>query len=464
MIWIVLIGFLAFTRDVRAEKEISSYGVALSSLQLMAFPDEDADVLSVIPEGAVVGVLHETGGWLKVVFDNRQGFVLELPGSLEIIDSVQSKKLGDPALSESSNNSLKRHIENRKMRIGAIVTEENALVEELHETEKLLNAARRQIGGLKEDLAELDVTIRKTQQDISEVEKSVAALEKAAGKKLVLSYKLTRLGSLGFFASSDSLTEMFKRKYALDKLIGHDEQMFEVLSAQQIMLEKLLASANAQKTEKQLLDQELVRKQKILSGEREKRERFLDRIGQEKTMAIAALDSLHKAETSLNQTLEAFRRIDPENQSAEAMPRNFHQAKGLLILPVRGKIITAYGHYRHPVLKTESVSRGIDIKADLGEPVRAVASGNVIYSKWLKGYGNLMIIEHGAHFHTVYAHAQELFKEKGDPVQSGEVIATVGDCESWNGPMLHFEIRQNGQPINPVEWFKKGKGNEYAHQ
>jgi septal ring factor EnvC (AmiA/AmiB activator) len=166
----------------------------------------------------------------------------------------------------------------------------------------------------------------------------------------------------------------------------------------------------------------------------------------------------------LNQTLEAFRRIEPENQSAEAMPRNFHQAKGLLILPVRGKIITAYGHYRHPVLKTESVSRGIDIKADLGEPVRAVASGNVIYSKWLKGYGNLMIIEHGAHFHTVYAHAQELFKEKGDPVQSGEVIATVGDCESWNGPMLHFEIRQNGQPINPVEWFKKGKGNEYAHQ
>jgi septal ring factor EnvC (AmiA/AmiB activator) len=104
----------------------------------------------------------------------------------------------------------------------------------------------------------------------------------------------------------------------------------------------------------------------------------------------------------------------------------------------------------------QNFQKGIDIKAGKGQPVRAVRMGKVIFSGWFKGYGNMMIIDHGDHYHTLYAHAEELFKAKGEYVEAGEVIATVGDTGSMKGPGLHFEIRHHGKAVNPMKWIKKG--------
>jgi septal ring factor EnvC (AmiA/AmiB activator) len=96
--------------------------------------------------------------------------------------------------------------------------------------------------------------------------------------------------------------------------------------------------------------------------------------------------------------------------------------------------------------------------ADRGEPIQAVQSGIVLYSGWFKSYGNMIIIDHGTHYYTVYAHAEELFKSKGDPVEEGEVIATVGDTASMTGSNLYFELRHRGKSIDPLKWLKKAEG------
>jgi murein hydrolase activator len=80
----------------------------------------------------------------------------------------------------------------------------------------------------------------------------------------------------------------------------------------------------------------------------------------------------------------------------------------------------------------------------------------ILYAGWFKGYGKMIIIDHGQHYYTVYAHAEELFKDKGDSVESGEVIATVGDSGSISGPELYFEVRHYGKPVDPLEWIRKG--------
>jgi septal ring factor EnvC (AmiA/AmiB activator) len=99
---------------------------------------------------------------------------------------------------------------------------------------------------------------------------------------------------------------------------------------------------------------------------------------------------------------------------------------------------------------------GIDISADRGEPVYAVFPGQVLYSSWFKGYGNMLIIDHGGHYYTVYAHVEEIFKQKGERVEDNEVIATVGDSGSLEGPGLYFEVRHHGKPLDPAKWIKKG--------
>jgi septal ring factor EnvC (AmiA/AmiB activator) len=99
---------------------------------------------------------------------------------------------------------------------------------------------------------------------------------------------------------------------------------------------------------------------------------------------------------------------------------------------------------------------GISIKAERGEPIRSVSDGHVIFANWFKGFGNMMIVDHGDHYYTVYAHLEEVFKVKGDRVDRGEVIATVGDSGSMRGPALHFEVRHHGKPIDPLKWIQKG--------
>jgi septal ring factor EnvC (AmiA/AmiB activator) len=97
---------------------------------------------------------------------------------------------------------------------------------------------------------------------------------------------------------------------------------------------------------------------------------------------------------------------------------------------------------------------GIDIKSERGEPVQAVFAGKVLFADWFKGYGNMLIIDHGNSYCTLYANVEELFKQKGDAVESGEVIATVGDSGSLSGPGLYFEVRHHGKPEDPQLWLK----------
>ena len=125
-------------------------------------------------------------------------------------------------------------------------------------------------------------------------------------------------------------------------------------------------------------------------------------------------------------------------------------------MPVKGKIVSLFGPYKNTKFNVVNFRSGIVIKADRGEPIRSVCAGRTVYSSWFKGYGNMIIIDHGDNYYTVYAHVEEIFKKKGDMVETGEVIATVGDTGSMSGPRLHFEVRHHGKPLNPLNWIDKG--------
>ena len=149
-------------------------------------------------------------------------------------------------------------------------------------------------------------------------------------------------------------------------------------------------------------------------------------------------------------------RINKPAKDVNSSQSPFSSHKGLLIRPVNGKITNLFGPYNNPKYNITNFRSGIDIKADHGEPIRSVFKGKVIYSSWFKGYGNMIIIDHGNSYYTVYAHMEETFKSKGEEVDAGEVIATVGDTGSMTGAKLYFEVRHHGKPMDPLEWLKKG--------
>jgi septal ring factor EnvC (AmiA/AmiB activator) len=119
-------------------------------------------------------------------------------------------------------------------------------------------------------------------------------------------------------------------------------------------------------------------------------------------------------------------------------------------------MVVTYGSKSEKRAETFLHGDGVTFMAPKGQPVEAVFDGVVVYSDWLKEYGNVMIIDHGDHYHSLIAHAERLMKRVGDSVKRGEMVATVGSTGSSNTAQLYFEIRHHGKPVNPMEWLASG--------
>ncbi len=141
------------------------------------------------------------------------------------------------------------------------------------------------------------------------------------------------------------------------------------------------------------------------------------------------------------------------SESAE----RFAALRGAMPPPTVGEMVVTYGSKGEKKGEAFLHSDGVTFVAPKGQAVEAVFDGVVVFSDWLKEYGNVMIIDHGDHYHSLVAHAERLLKQVGDSVRRGEVIATVGSTGSSNTAQLYFEIRYHGKPVNPMEWLVSGK-------
>jgi septal ring factor EnvC (AmiA/AmiB activator) len=304
-------------------------------------------------------------------------------------------------------------------------------------------------------LVALEKMINKTENASKKLMKKIKTSEIYAFERLVALYKLSWLGSMSFLASAESIYELFKRKAALKHILAYDENILEDLEKNKNSLHKLLDRLNTQKKEKLNLEANYKKQIRIMSHKEKKRSKLLADIRNKKSLEMALIESLKEAANSLNQTMKSLS-IGIDHPKQKQLTINFASYKGLLNMPVQGKIVSHFGPYKSSKFNITYFRKGIDIKADRGEPIRAVCAGKILYSDWFKGYGNMIIIDHGDNYYTVYAHAEEIFKTKGNTVETKEVIATVGDTGSIIGPGLYFEVRYHGKPMNPLVWIRKG--------
>jgi len=136
----------------------------------------------------------------------------------------------------------------------------------------------------------------------------------------------------------------------------------------------------------------------------------------------------------------------------EPEPTGFGALRGKLPLPTSGHVEVAFGRLVHPKFNTVTVQKGLDIRAAAGAPVKALAPATVAWSGWLGGYGNLVVLDQGDGYHTIYAHLAEVLRPVGTHVFPGEVLGTVGETGSLKGAYLYFEVRRRGLAVDPMPW------------
>jgi murein hydrolase activator len=225
---------------------------------------------------------------------------------------------------------------------------------------------------------------------------------------------------------------------------------------------KLLSQLDQQKkTETELLQQTLEEKraeQALLDQDRKQRNVLLTKIKQDYSSNEHQLTQLQENEISLKNLMSSLPITDEElavnvGQNRDQIQGNsefkgdFTTLKGSLPWPVKGRLAQSFGSPR-----ADSHWDGVLIEANEGTDIKAVTEGKVVYAEWKMGYGMLLIIDHGHGYMTLYAFNQSLYKHEGEWVEAGDVIATVGQSGGRSQAGLYFGIRQNGTPVDPLEW------------
>lgn len=308
--------------------------------------------------------------------------------------------------------------------------EVRARVEELRETQLVLLRTNQ----------EMDETVRR----LRDLEASIARARPVLAARARALYKLGELSYLRMLLSVERPSDMFRGYRLVTALARRDKERFDVFRSD---LSSLSAARNELETKTRTvlaLRGELDRTRRVLEADRSRKTRLLTGIVDRKETHAAYVAELQEAEKRLDAMLGGLTGGDV------SVP--IPAFKGALAWPVPGRVRVPFGLRKHVRFDTYTVQNGIEIEAPPDAPVHAVHEGTVVFADLFRGYGLMVVLDHGGKHHTLYAHLAEVRARTGQKLQAGEVLGTVG--AGVEGPGLYFEMRFQGRPENPEEWLR----------
>ena len=348
---------------------------------------------------------------------------------------------------------------------------EASVLSELEAIDGRLTEKRKQV-------AALDGRMRRAQADIGELQGEIGRLQtRRSGQEEVLSRRLRALYKLQaqggvlpiVLSGDDPVTQAVQLRHLTTlatvdaRLIREYRVTSEAMADRKSRLEtrgKELASLRSDAEQERVeVDQEAAKRRALLSRIQDERA-YHDRMVSELSEATRRLEAF------VRDLQEKQRRAvaKPPAPSRPARPApgdspgvsgpGFAALRGRLSWPADGRVVAEYGPQVNPRFGTKTFRNGIDIEASEGSSIAAVFPGHVVYTGWFRGYGNLIIVDHGGEYYTIYAHAADIRVAEGDEVKQGQIIGTVGDTGSLQGPRLYFEVRHEGKPQDPAQWLR----------
>ena len=351
---------------------------------------------------------------------------------------------------------IKRRMERERQGITKVQKKEGSVLRGLGQVEEELDRKKKELKKINSRLESILVDLQKKEKQVGKIGSSLRVRRELLKRRARSLYKWQKGGSPFILLNGGfSVAELMQRKRYLELTLAYDRELVNHLRRQSAR-QKDLKRELAQKRENVNRQRRALFKVKeSIRLEREKKRKILFSLRREKETHVRALKELEQAAHRLQQMLDEMSR-ESVAKSGELPPGiAFKIMRGKLDYPVRGKVSGGFGKRRHPEFSAELFRKGIDIDAPLGEEIRAVGGGKVVFADRFLGYGKMMIIDHGQRYYTIYAHLSDLLKRSGQLVQRGEPIALVGDSDSLTGARLYFEIRKDGQPLDPIPWFRR---------
>ena len=346
---------------------------------------------------------------------------------------------------------VRREITRLRGQLEGVRQQAQSAARELEEADLELGIRTRELELATAEETRLDSEQHALESEIAAIVPRIAKQKEDLRKRLVALYRLGGLSYVRVILEIDIETNPIEAISMLSYLVSHDARAvtrFQTaqreLSTRQVRLAARL----------QLLHQTRIavdeRRRSVALAVKQK-QIVLARLRTEESGTSQQLAALEEKARRLQRLIDS---LSQRKGGALAPQLDIRSVQGALAWPVDGTVIERFGRQRNPKFSTVTTNNGLKIEAAPGTPVRAVFEGTVLFSQWFKGYGNLIILDHGNRVFSLYGNVKSPLVNAGERIANGQHIAGVGESEDASSGHLYFEIRQDNRPEDPQKWLR----------
>ena len=371
------------------------------------------------------------------------------------------------AAEERRRKELDQKLEAYRSSIQQMKVKENDMLVRIDRSQQATEKAKQEMTVLELQIQKLQKSISTLDDEMTRANNRVNELVSGLKHRIVDISKYGTAEELLVVFSAEDAHEVLDSVYLMKKLAEYDRFLIEQLHGkkQEIELSKQTLEGHRDR---------LKERSRSLEQEREKynsaikqTNTSLNDIRRQKALAERAAKEMEDAQIAVGKTImELMRQRKERDETAKKAGRGtgsvdylkdrMVQGRGSMFdWPLRGPLSSSFGQRVHPVFKTKMFHSGIDVSAARGTPVKTAAPGEVLFEGWMRGYGQVVIIDHGRNYSTVYAHLSSARVKEGTVVGAGAVIGAVGDTGTTTGYHLHFEVREGSTAKNPLDYLKR---------
>lgn len=345
---------------------------------------------------------------------------------------------------QTKSNEIKNQINQSNEKLDDVKNELSANLQQVQKLDETIENAEKQLNELNTKIENLQKNIDQIQEKLNKVQKEYDKQKKMLEERLVSIYEEGDVQYIDVLLSSTSLSDFLSNYYLITELATYDTQLLNEVETQKNITEEQNKKLSEQKEQMAENKQTQLKTSKVLQNNKTLREHYISQLSEQEQKIQGDIDEYNKQ----------YKEIEAEILMLSKNVISEEYIGGIMAWPIPGytRITSQYGMRTHPITGVYKLHTGVDVGAPIGANFIAANDGVVTKASYNGAYGNMVIIDHGGGVSTLYAHGSEIVVQAGQQVKKGDVVLKVGSTGYSTGAHAHFEVRINGQPVNPMDY------------